>query len=268
MGKNHPGYQQGNSYASPYRYAERTWADDMEWGATELFLTTGDSLYLKDAIHFARQIGATTWMGQDTMAHYEYYPFFNMAHWVLFPLVEKQFQDSLIRYYRIGLKAIWQKSKESPYRIGIPFLWCSNNLVNAVIAQGLLYEKMSGDKRFHKLVLAHRDWLLGRNPWGTSFFTGIPEGQEYPDDIHTSIWVLSHRPVRGGLVDGPVRSSIFRHLKGIHLFTPDEFAAVQPGGIVYHDDHGDYATNEPTLDGTAAALFWISLFASSQGKIR
>jgi len=37
LGKAHEGYQQGNSYGAPYRYTERTWADDMEWGAAELF---------------------------------------------------------------------------------------------------------------------------------------------------------------------------------------------------------------------------------------
>ena len=35
LGKEKEGYQQGNSYGAPYRYGEITWADDMEWGATE-----------------------------------------------------------------------------------------------------------------------------------------------------------------------------------------------------------------------------------------
>ena len=34
--------QQGNSYGAPYRYEETTWADDMEWGAAELFRATGE----------------------------------------------------------------------------------------------------------------------------------------------------------------------------------------------------------------------------------
>ncbi len=32
LGKAKEGVQQGNSYGAPYRYAETTWADDMEWG--------------------------------------------------------------------------------------------------------------------------------------------------------------------------------------------------------------------------------------------
>ena len=36
LGQAKEGVQQGNSYGAPYRYAETTWADDMEWGAAEL----------------------------------------------------------------------------------------------------------------------------------------------------------------------------------------------------------------------------------------
>ena len=27
---------------------------------------------------------------------------------------------------------------------------------------------------------------------------------------------------------------------------------------VYHDDYGDYSTNEPTMDGTASLSFYLS----------
>ena len=40
LGRAREGSQQGNSYKAPYRYEETTWADDMEWGAAELFRAT------------------------------------------------------------------------------------------------------------------------------------------------------------------------------------------------------------------------------------
>ena len=40
MGRQKEGVQQGNSYKAPYRYEETTWADDMEWGAAELYRAT------------------------------------------------------------------------------------------------------------------------------------------------------------------------------------------------------------------------------------
>jgi len=68
---------------------------------------------------------------------------------------------------------------------------------------------------------------------------------------------LTGRRVRGGLVDGPVREEIFRSLKGVSIREPDPLAPFQDSRAVYHDDLGDYSTNEPTMDGTAGAiLLW------------
>jgi hypothetical protein len=117
---------------------------------------------------------------------------------------------------------------------------------------------MTGDKSYHKFLINQRDWLFGRNPWGTSMFTGIPQNGEYPEDVHTSIWALKKLMVPGGLVDGPIYSSIFRSLKGLVLYNPDEFGHLQNEFVVYHDDIGDYATNEPTMDGTAGAIIMMA----------
>ena len=67
-----------------------------------------------------------------------------------------------------------------------------------------------------------------------------------------------HRPIRGAMNDGPVYASIFNSLKGVSLQRPDPFAPFQSDLVVYHDDFWDYATNEPTLDGTAEALYWLA----------
>ncbi|MEM7657114.1 MAG: hypothetical protein AAF399_13350 [Bacteroidota bacterium] len=80
--------------------------------------------------------------------------------------------------------------------------------------------------------------------------------------MHTSVWVKTQREVAGGLVDGPVFSSIFGSLKGLQLNDPDEFAAFQNEYVVYHDDVGDYSTNEPTMDGTAGSMILMAHFCS------
>jgi hypothetical protein len=263
MGRRQEGYQQGNSYGAPYRYSERTWADDMEWGAAELFKATGEAAYLRDAIHYARLAGATSWMQLDTAAHYEYYPFVNVGHFALYPLVDSGFQDTLAGYYRDGIDHTVERGRANPFGIGVPFIWCSNNLTTALITQILLYELMTGDTRYHAFMLRQRDWLLGLNPWGTSMFTGIPRDGERPVDVHTSVWALTRADVPGGLVDGPVLRSIYSSLLGIELHEPDELAQFQNPYVVYHDDIGDYSTNEPTMDGTAGAILWMAWFGRS-----
>jgi hypothetical protein len=262
MGARQEGYQQGNSYGAPYRYSERTWADDMEWGAAELFKATGEATYLRDAVRYARLAGPTSWMQRDTTDHYEFYPFVNVGHFALYPLVDAAFRDTLAGYYRDGIERTTVRGRANPYGIGVPFIWCSNNLTSALIVQILLYETMTGDMRYHDVMLRQRDWLLGRNPWGTSMFTGIPRDGVHPVDVHTSVWALTRRAVPGGLVDGPVYRSIYSNLRGITLLSPDEFAEFQSDRVVYHDDIGDYSTNEPTMDGTADAILWMVWFGT------
>jgi len=65
----------------------------------------------------------------------------------------------------------------------------------------------------------------------------------------------------GGLVDGPVYRSIFENLRGIHLFDPDEYAMYNTGFIVYHDDLGDYSSNEPIMDGTGMLTYLLAAMA-------
>ena len=258
LGRAREGSQQGNSYGAPYRYNEDTWADDMEWGAAEMFKATGDRAYLEDAIRYAHIAGSTSMVGRDTAEHYQYYPFFNAGHFALHPLVEEPLKALLAGYYILGLEAALRRSDASPYAVGVPFLWCSNNMAVALATQAMLFERMTGLARFRPLAEAQRDWLLGRNPWGTSMFTLVPDGAESPVDVHLSTTKLTGRGVRGGLVDGPVYARIFESLKGVALSRADAFADFQ-GEAVYHDDIADYATNEPTMDGTASAVLLFAL---------
>lgn len=261
LGRAKEGYQQGNSYGAPYRYMEDTWADDMEWGAAELFRLTGERSYHDEAARYARIAGTTSWMERDSVEHYRYYPFVNVGHFALHRVTDDAaLKSELAGFYRAGLGRIAARARTNPYGVGVPFVWCSNHLVGATVFQAWLYRRMTGDGRFDRLMTEHRDWLLGRNPWGTSMFMGLPYGFESPEDVHIPITRLRpDLPLKGGLVDGPVWGTIFRGLLGIHLGQPDEFAHVQPTYVVYHDDIGDYSTNEPTMDGTADAVWMFAL---------
>ncbi len=268
LGRDKEGVQQGNSHGSPYRYAEATWADDMEWGAAELYRATGEAGYLKDARRYAELAGATSWMGREKAGHYEFYPFQNAGHFALNGLVEPALRRRLAAFYREGIEACLRTGEGNPYRLGVPFLWCSNNLVVALATQVRLYERMTGDTRYGAFGDAQRDWLLGRNPWGTSMITGVPEDGVFPRDVHLMTTKITGRAVRGGLVDGPVGEAIFGALKGVAIRAPDPLAAFQDPRAVYHDDVGDYSTNEPTMDGTASAVLLWALEAARPASRR
>jgi endoglucanase len=270
MGQRQEGYQQGNSFGAPYRYNENTWADDMEWAAAELYKAFKKPLYLADAKRYAALAGATSWMqyetsdmGEQMSRHYERYPFTNVGHYSLYQIAnDRQTKREVAGYYRDGIERVIAHSKTNPYGIGVPFLWCSNNLVVAFITQVILYERMTGDLRYHPAMIAHRDWLFGRNPWGTSMFTVVPRNGEFPEDVHLPIVQLLKKQVPGGLVDGPIDAKTYAGLIGLRLNQPDEFAEFQTDRVVYHDDVGDYASNEPTMDGTADAIFMMAALSS------
>jgi endoglucanase len=255
LGRAKEGVQQGNSFKAPYRYEETTWADDMEWGAAELYRATRKRQYLDEAKQYAELAGTESWMGKEQARHYQYYPFMNLGHFRLYELVDRAFKKRLAGYYREGIEQCVKAGERNAYRIGVPFIWCSNNLTTALATQCLLYELMTGDTRYRDFAAHQRDWLLGRNPWGYTMFTEI--GAVSPKDPHLMTMQITKRPVRGGLVDGPVYDHIFKSLKGVGITEPDPLARFH-GPAVYHDDVQDYSTNEPTMDGTASAiLLWV-----------
>ena len=156
----------------PYRYTRQR-ADDMKRRANStsdakaLILPT-----LNDATIAALHVMAfeDSSMGEQMSRHYQMYPFTNVGHFSLHSIADAKTRKELAAYYRSGIERIVARGKMNPYGVGVPFLWCSNNLVVAFITQVHLYELMTGDKRYHASMLAHRDWLLGNNPWGTSMF--------------------------------------------------------------------------------------------------
>jgi peptidoglycan/xylan/chitin deacetylase (PgdA/CDA1 family) len=56
-------------------------------------------------------------------------------------------------------------------------------------------------------------------------------------------------------------------LIGITLHNADEYADFQSKSVVYHDDYGDYSTNEPTMDGTASLSYILSAY-QKEGKVQ
>lgn len=257
-GMQNPGVCQTAPYAAPYYYQEQDWVDDMELAAVQLYDITGKKKYLQEAVSFGKQEPVKPWMGADTARHYEWYPFINLGHYYLSTITNKTISNQFIKYLKEGIDRVYQRAKANPFLIGIPFIWCSNNLVSAMVTQSHLYYELTKDPTYLSMEAALRDWLFGRNPWGTSMITNYPENGVSPKDPQSAFWVLGHIQIPGGLVDGPVSASIYRNLKGITLTKPDAFQQFQSHIAVYHDDWGDYSTNEPTLDGTASLIYYLS----------
>ncbi|HET9430160.1 MAG TPA: glycoside hydrolase family 9 protein, partial [Chitinophagaceae bacterium] len=263
------GVTQTASVKSPYIYAEDNWMDDLEL-ANALQISLLKKKYNRDndpalvfgplhnALMFANREPITPWLGADTARHYQWYPFINIGHYELAKQLKGKKRDSLTGYYKEGIRRVWMKAAANAFYRGIPYIWCSNNLTTSFAIQCYWYRVLTGDKSFEELEQANFDWLFGCNPWGTSMVYGLPAWGDTPEDPHSAFTHLKKYPIDGGLVDGPVYTSIYKNLIGINLYNPDEYAQFQSGLAVYHDDYGDYSTNEPTMDGTASLVYLLA----------
>ena len=276
FGMKKKGVTQTASVKSPYIYAEDNWKDDVELAATQVFKSSiiiGNLEVKRDmashpsrpsrellnfAVQLAREEPVTPWLGADTANHYQWYPFINLGHYELANQLKDKSRDTIISYYKQGIERVWNKAKSNAFYRGIPFIWCSNNLTTSFAIQCYWYRQLDDDKTFAELEQANVDWLFGCNPWGTSMVYGLPSWGDGPADPHSAFTHLKNYPIDGGLVDGPVYGSIYNNLIGISLANADEYAAFQSDLVVYHDDYGDYSTNEPTMDGTASLIYLLA----------
>jgi peptidoglycan/xylan/chitin deacetylase (PgdA/CDA1 family) len=259
-GKRFPGVCQTAPGRAPYFYEEDNYVDDMELAAAQLHqLTPANSTYLADAVSFGRNEPMTPWMGADTAKHYQWYPFVNLGHYWL-SKNKNQTSAEFRQLMKLGIEKVKSRGKNNPFLNGVPFIWCSNNLTVGILTQLHLYRSLTQDRQYEELEAAMRDWLFGCNPWGTSMICGLPETGDWPTDSHSAFTHLHNYRIDGGLIDGPIYGSIFGKLIGITLYSPDEYADFQSKLVVYHDDYGDYSTNEPTMDGTASLSYILSAY--------
>lgn len=251
------GVAQTTSVVSPYFYEEDNYTDDLELAAIELYQLSGDPWYLDQAAYWGALEPVTPWIERGTARHYQYYPFVNMGHANQAKMTNPK-AKIFSGFMKSGLKILSERGKTEPFLNGIPYIWCSNNLNVAAITQARIYFEATGDSTYMEMEAALRDWLFGCNPWGTSMICGLPSDGDYPQIPHSSITYINGEPTWGGLVDGPVSSQVYGGLIGIQLLKEDSYHSFQNGVAVYHDDMGDYSTNEPTMDGTASLSFYLS----------
>ncbi|WP_170069404.1 glycoside hydrolase family 9 protein [Spirosoma pollinicola] len=263
LGIQKPGNSQTAPGRAPYFYEEDNYVDDMELATVEQLNATRATgaqatKWQNTALAFARREPVTPWILNDTARHYQWYPFVNVGHAELAKHLPRASRKTVTDFYKSGIETIWKRGSQNAFYRGVPFTWCSNNLTTSFATQCFWYRQLTADDQFASLEQANFDWLFGCNPWGTSFVYGLPANADTPSDPHSSFTHLKNYPIDGGLVDGPVRGSIYGNLIGITLHEPDEYAPFQSKVAVYHDDYGDYSTNEPTMDGTASLVYLLA----------
>lgn len=261
---------------SPYFYEEDSFVDDIELAAATLY-TLGDTTknWLKEGNYWGDLEPVSPWIPLKRQGneyhHYQYYPFINLGHPLLAMSDDPKVSARFRGFMKEGLLELMNNGQEDPFFHGVPYLWCSNNLTSAALTQARLYHEITGDASFLEMEAALRDWMFGCNPWGTSMITGIPfanmPGYDYPTEPHSSYLKVNGDLTYGGLIDGPIYNELYLERAGSSLRDVDEFEALNHGMAVYHEDIGDYSSNEPTMDGSAGlAYYFAALEAMGNGQ--
>lgn len=269
-----PGNTQTACVVSKYFYEEDTWVDDVELAAATMYTLNGEEYWKKQASYWGELEPVSPWMEKGRgpgkeYHHYQWYPFINLGHYLLASSEDKAVSKEFAGYMKQGLQDMRNRAGNEPFMHGVPYLWCSNNLTSAAVTHAQLYRRATGDETFREMETSLRDWLLGCNPWGTTMIPGIPfkmrEGYDFPTETHSSYTSIKGEPTWGGLVDGPILNSLFQERAGGVLGDGDPLAVLNNGEAVYHDTIHDYASNEPTMDGTAG-LTYIFAALEQEGR--
>jgi len=241
-------------------YPESTWADDMEWGAIELYRAAKDPRYLTDALAYAEKAGAS---GTYTSV-YNTHAF---AHYILYKHAPVDARPKLLEYLRTDADDARTHAAGNPYGLGTPLTWGTAEAAAGAAITCLLYSELSVDRAYEAIARAQRDYLMGVNPFSLCCLIGA--GTRYALFPHHQIANIRNIELTGAIVGGPSDAASFDK-EHITLRDP-QFVSQAPAPIgdvdgeeeagVYHDVVEDYVTNEPANDYTVKFLLMALMYA-------
>jgi hypothetical protein len=260
-------------------YPESSWADDMEFGATQLALAAkalNDRRYgefARAAAHWAKEFFATA--DPDTL---NVYNISALGHADLAPLLrrgvpgaevtEAQVVGDIKRQLQQGASA----AQSSPFRTAANVeTWDVGSRTFGFITTAALYQKLTGSRDYQTFGTQQRGFALGTNAWGTSLIVGV--GAKFPECPHHQAANLSgsssggSKVLVGAVINGPNDASLFTDLGEMPPGSVDctkpytkEFDSAKS---VFADDLRSWPSSEPAIDFTATGVLGFSLIANS-----
>jgi len=219
-------------------YKDKKYYGKLALGAIELYNATGIENYLRDAIIYGDSSKPDHWWSWGDVN--------SLAHYKLSKVIPR-FAD----YIKSNINYFNAKKDSSVFNEGVNYTWGTTTSLLGTALQAILYKSLTGSEQFDSLIILQRDYILGRNPWGLSFISGI--GEKYPEHIHSQIAFFNNGNLPGALSAGGAPVSIINKYEIARSDSSFSFFNSQPAA--YFDDWNDYITNEATIFGNATALF-------------
>ncbi|RMH61583.1 MAG: glycosyl hydrolase family 5 [Zetaproteobacteria bacterium] len=212
----------------------RTDQDDRFWAAVELFRLTGEARFARAIRRYAPAV-RYTYFGWKNPAP------LGVVHYLMLSDVDHALAARLRRLLLARASSLLQRSRDNPYGLAdTRFIWGSNKVAAEHGNTLLAAYRLSGNRDYLTAAQWQADFLLGRNPFGRSFVTGVGEVSVR----HPHMRWAEHAP--GFLVGGPNQGA------------QDGVAPRGRGVYSYADDARSYATNEPAIDYNAALIGLLS----------
>lgn len=221
--------------------------DDRLWAAAQLWLMTGQ----KDYLAYLRQA--------ESGLAFTIFEWKNPALLGVMQVLDSpqatRLPSALRKSWRQGvLVAASQalaRSQASQYRLANHrFVWGSNKMAAEEGQLLLAAYRLNGDQRFRQAAQAQLDFILGLNPQGLSFVSGIGERRV------SHVAHLYARAV-GRDIDGLL-------VGGANELAQDHIAPQGQGILSYIDDARAYSVNEYAIDYNSALIGLVSALLASR----
>lgn len=207
-------------------YGDINFSDEKKWAAAELYITTKDDVYKKvlDSV-IVNYSSVPSWQSLGSLAS------------LSLATISNGLDSTVVAGIRTSIVTKADKFiteiEASGYRVPtLSFYWGSNSNV-ANIGVMLIYAyQITKDPKYVYAAANLSDYLLGRNGVSYCFMTGF--GSLSPQSPH-------HRPSAGDTIKAPV--------PGLLVGGPNG------GARSYHDEEGDYETNEVAINWNAPSTF-------------
>jgi endoglucanase len=262
----------------PYSfYPESEWRDDLELGATELYLAvasgglpiglphTQAGYYLSQAAHWANAYMTGPNDAGDTLNLYDVS---GLAHYELYralaqagnPPGLETTPSALLGDLKKELDGAVAQAATDPFGFGFPwdtYDTTSHGAGLAVMASE--YDTLVGSGLYAAQEMGWLSNILGANGWGSSFIVG--DGSTFPHCMQHQVTNIagsldgSPPILAGAAVEGPNGFAATGSLTGMRACPPDgsdRFAPFNGKTAVYKDDVQSFSTVEPAIDLTAS----------------
>jgi endoglucanase len=269
--------------AIPYGfYPEKTWQDDLELGATELYSALADGgdtvpglphpspgYYLHQA---ARWAAAYIALGPARWSTLNLYDVAGLAHYRLYRAIGAAGNPPGLAVTRSGLLANLQRlvgigatqAAVTPFGNGAPWnMYDSVSLTDGLSVMASEYDALTGSSVDAGEAQVWMDQNLGSNPWGLAFLVG--DGSASPDclqhQVANIVGNLQGQPpiLDGAAVEGPNASGVNGFVAGMRRCSVNLGVFNSKRFGVFADNMQSYDTTEPAIDLTASsplALAW------------